>query len=107
MTVFKKDLSAARQRLLELMQRQNFCRIERLEVRQGEPVFEPPPTVIQHVRIGGDNDPKVQMHLKNYALKQAQVEMFQHLDDLGTGVVEAIEVRAGLPDHMKIKRSVA
>lgn len=107
MTVFMKDLSDGRKRLLNLMQRQNFCRIERLEVRQGEPVFDPPPLVIQHVRIMGNNDPKVQIHLKNYALKQAQVELFQHLDELGTGVVDAIEVRAGLPDHLKIKRSVA
>ncbi len=107
MAVFKKELTVGRQRLLELMQLQNFCRIERLEVRLGEPVFEPAPTVIQHVRIGGDNDPKVQVHLKNYALKQAQIELFQHLDELGTGVVDELEVRYGLPQHLKIKRPVA
>lgn len=107
MTVFKKELTVGRQRIIELMQTHNYCRIEHLEVRQGEPVFDPPPTVIQHLRIGGDNDPKVQIHLKNFALKQAHLELFQHLDTLGTGVVDAIEVRAGLPDYLKIRRSVA
>jgi hypothetical protein len=107
MAVMKTGLSVGRQRLLELMQRQNFCRIEHLKVNQGEPVFDPPPTVIQHVRIGGDNGPKVQIYLKDYALKQAQVELFEHLDAFGTGVVDELEVRYGLPQHLKIRRSAA
>jgi hypothetical protein len=39
--VTKAALSPARRRLVELMQEINYGRIERLEVRDGEPVFDP------------------------------------------------------------------
>jgi len=42
--VIKAALSPARRRLVELMQEINYGRIERLEVRDGEPVFDPPRT---------------------------------------------------------------
>lgn len=103
----KSCLSPAKKRLLELMQQMNFCRIQRLEVKAGEPVFNPPPTVIQDLRIGGNNDPRVEVHLRDYTLKQAHLELFQHLDELRDGVVDEIEIRYGLPQQMKIKRSVA
>lgn len=103
----KHDLTPARRRLLELMQKHNFCKMERLEIRNGEPVFDPPPTIIQHLRIGGDNEPRIQVHLKNFQLKQAHLELFQHLDDLRDGIVDELEVRFGLPQHLKIKRTVA
>ena len=107
MALMKSDLSPARQRLLQLMQKQNFCRIENLHIHNGEPVFDPPPMVLQYLRIGGDNEPNIHIHQKNYVLKQAQVELFQHLDELWDGVVDEIEVRHGLPQHLRIKRAVS
>jgi hypothetical protein len=45
--VTKATLTPARKRLLELMQEINYGRIEKLHVRDGEPVFDPPPTVLR------------------------------------------------------------
>ena len=53
----KAGLSATRRKLLERMQRTNFGRLE-LRIQGGEPVFEPPPRVIQDVKLGGgENGP--------------------------------------------------
>ena len=43
----KEALSPARKRLIELMQEINYGRIEELQIRDGEPVFNPPPTVLR------------------------------------------------------------
>jgi hypothetical protein len=43
--VTKAALTPARKRLIELMQEINYGRIESLMVRNGEPVFDPPPMV--------------------------------------------------------------
>jgi len=55
--VTKAALSPARRRLVELMQEINYGRIERLEVRDGEPVFDPPPIVLRLFLFGKDNGP--------------------------------------------------
>jgi hypothetical protein len=54
----KSSLSDPQRRLVELMQRLNFGRIEDLIIRGGEPVFDPAPKVIQKVKIGGENGPR-------------------------------------------------
>ena len=54
----KKTLSPARRQLLELMQRYNFCRIENLQVRAGEPVFDPSPRITQEIKIGAEYGPR-------------------------------------------------
>ena len=43
---FKTALTPARRRLVEAMQEINYGRIDRFEVRAGEPVFDPPPRVV-------------------------------------------------------------
>jgi hypothetical protein len=102
----KSQLSPNRQRLLAVMQQHNFCKILQLHVSDGEPVFDPDPTVIQDLKIGGNNDPRIEIHLRDYVLKQAHVELFQHLDELRDGIVDELEVRYGLPQQLKIKRTV-
>lgn len=107
MVMTKRQLSSPRQHLLELMQKMNFCRIQGLEIRQGEPVLSPAPVVIQDLKIGGNNDPRVEIHLRDYALKQAHLELFQHFDEIKDGVIDELEVRHGLPQMVRIKRAVA
>ncbi|MFT3883594.1 MAG: hypothetical protein QM703_28595 [Gemmatales bacterium] len=107
MTLQKKQLSGPRQRFLELMQLMPFCRIQRLELHDGQPVFEPPPTVVQDLKIGGNNDPRVEIHLRNYTLKQAHLELFQHFDEIKDGMIDELEVRFGLPQMLRLKRTVA
>ena len=66
----KSSLSGSHRRLVELMQRLNFGRIEDLIVRDGEPVFDPAPKVIQKVKIGGENGPRPELSCEDFLLKK-------------------------------------
>lgn len=103
----KQDLSPARQQLIEMMQRLNFGRIEHLEVRHGEPVVQPAPFATQSIKIGAESGPAVQIHLKNFQLRDSHLHLLQHLDAIGNGVIDELEVRHGIPQQLKIKRSLA
>ncbi len=77
-TKTKTSLTALRRRLLETMQQLNFGRIE-LEIRNGEPAFQPSPRLIQDIKIGsGENGPRAELASEDFALKSQVVEMFDH-----------------------------
>ena len=59
----KSSLTPPQARLVDLMQRLNFGRIEDLHVLNGEPLFDPPPRVFRDVRPGRDNGPRPQDEL--------------------------------------------
>ena len=98
----KSELSAGRRRLVELMQRVNFGRIERLLVRRGEPVFDPPPHVVREIKFGGENGPRPEACREDFLLKGQVRELFAQLDALGDGVVAVIEIKHGLPFKMEV-----
>jgi hypothetical protein len=85
----KDSLSAARRRLVELMQRLNFGRIEGLAVADGDPVLDPPPHVVAEIKFGGENGP---------------LDLFEHMERLGIGKIEVLEVKHGLPFRMLVAR---
>jgi hypothetical protein len=98
----KKSLSASRTQLLELMQKYNFCRIENLQVRGGEPVFDPPPRVAQDIKIGAENGPRPEIDKGDFLLRASVIELFEHLHRIGDGRIAVIEVRYGLPFRLTI-----
>lgn len=93
-------LSEPRRRLVRLMQRLLFGRIEDLLVRRGEPVFDPPPTTIREHKFGGENGPHPKVRADNFLLKDQVVDLFRQLDALGDGVIAVLEVKHGLPFRM-------
>lgn len=99
----KTSLSAPRRRLLETMQRLNFGRIEDLEIRNGEPMFNPAPRVVQDIKLGGENGPRPELGTADFALKSQVAEFFEYLSRLGDGSVEIIEVKHGLPFKLVIE----
>ena len=99
----RRTLSPARRRLLALMQGINFGRIERLVVRDGEPVFDPAPRVVREIKFGGENGPRPEVKAQDFVLKAQTVELFTSLGRLGDGTVECIEVQHGLPFRMKVE----
>lgn len=101
----KSSLSAPRKRLLESMQRLNFGRIEGLEIRNGEPVFQPAPRVIQDIKIGGENGPRPELTNDDFTLKSAVIELFDHLSRIGDGTLESIEVKYGMPFRLVVERT--
>ena len=51
----KSSLLPSQRRLLEVMQKLNFGRLENLWVRAGEQVFNPAPRIVRKLKIGGEN----------------------------------------------------
>src|SRR5690242_16219301 len=77
-TITKAALSPSRKRLVQMMQHLNYGRIEDLSIRGGEPIFDPPPRVIRHIKLGADNAPRPELAHADFALKSQIVELFDH-----------------------------
>jgi len=99
----KSSLSEPKRRLVELMQRLNFGRIEGLQVRAGEPVFAPAPRVIRKLKIGGENGPRPEVDYHDFWLKHQTIELLEAIASVGEGQVLAIEVKHGLPFSVEIE----
>lgn len=101
-THVKSQLSDPRRRLIESMQELGFGRVERLPVRAGEPVLDPPPTIVREVKFGSENGPRHERSLPDFTLKTQIIELFDELDRLGDGVIEVLTVKHGLPFNMHV-----
>ncbi len=101
----KSDLSPERRQLLEQMSSLNFGRIEKLQIRRGQPIFNPPPRVVRELKLGGENNsPRPELNCPDFSLKEQVIELFTHLSELGDGVIEVLEVKHGLPfkfEHLR------
>jgi hypothetical protein len=102
----KASLSLPRRRLLEAMQRLNFGRIEGLAILGGEPVFRPAPRIIQDIKIGGENGPRPELTIEDFALKSSVIELFDHLSRIGDGTLESLEVKYGMPFKLAVEQEV-
>ena len=80
------DLTPAQKRLVRLLQRLNFGRLENLVVVGGEPVFRPPPRTVHAIKIGGTNGPRAEAAIEDFPLTAPVQEMLQRIDELGNGV---------------------
>jgi hypothetical protein len=98
----KSSLSPARQRLVEMMQETNFGSFERLEVRGGEPVLEPPPKIRRRVAFGRMNAPNPARAKDDFVLKQPVRELFALFDEERELVIEDLVLQHGLPVRMTV-----
>ncbi len=101
--VTKSNLSFPRARLIESMQHLGFGTIEDLVIRDGEPVLDPPPRMIRHVKFKGENGPRPETDLDDFVLKKRVLDFLDHLDAIGNGVIRSLEVKYGLPFTMEIE----
>ena len=100
------QLSAPRQALVRLLQSVNFGFISDLEIRGGEPVFSPAPTVIVEVKLEAENDPREESNSLDFELRAELVRLMQQLDLLQNGDVDRIDVRFGVPRRALIERPI-
>ncbi len=100
-----RQLTAPRQTLVRLFQSINYGQVEDLEVRSGEPVFSPAPRVLIDVRLTGDEAPRPEHELGDFALREEITRLIDRLAELGDGSVTVIEIRAGVPRRMVIEAS--
>lgn len=101
--VNKSDLPPAGVWLVVLMQDVNHGHIEGLTVRDGLPVRDPPPRVVRAVKFGGENEPRPEAAKVDFALKAQVRDLFAHMEAMGNGVVQCIEVKHGLPFKMTVE----
>ena len=102
----KSSLSSPQQRLLETLQRTNYGRVEALRVSEGEPVFTPPPRIVKDVKLGSaDTGARPELESGDFALKREHIELFDQLRRFGSGTVECIEVKGGLPFRLMIEQT--
>lgn len=97
------QLSAPQQRLVRLMQRVNFGRLENLVIRGGQPDFDPPPRVVCEIKFAGENGPRPEEQATDFTLKEQLIDLLAHLDQLKNASVEVLTVKHGLPFSMNVE----
>ena len=96
-------LSAPRQALIRLCQAINYGQIHHLEVRDGDPVLSPPPLVLIDVKLDADEVARAEVDLPDFELCNEVCRLIDQLQELTTGIIERIEVRAGIPRRIVFK----
>ena len=97
-----RDLLPSEVTFLAAMQQLGFGRFEYLQIRGGELVLNPWPTVIRDIKFatppstGKTAEP-------NSELRGQIVEFFTYVRDVDAGEIREIEVRHGLPFSMEIE----
>jgi len=91
------DLSPPRQALVRLCQWLNFGQIQRMQVRDGNPVFAPVPFVRVDKNLNADVGARPEFHLEDFELRNEVRRLMDTIDELKNGVIERIDVRAGVP----------
>jgi len=99
----KSSLPESHRRLVERMQQINFGRIENLVVKGGRPVLSPSPRIIREVKFGGENGPRPEASIGDFALKAQVVELLRYMDELQNGVIGVLEIKHGLPFRMAVE----
>ena len=100
--ITKSSLTPALARLIELLQALNFGRVEALTIRGGQPVFDPPPHIVQKIKMGADNGPRPEIGYADFRLKDGIIELLEIIARLQDGEIRTIEVRCGLPISAEI-----
>jgi len=94
----KADLTPHQYHLVDEMQRIRFGYIERLVIRDGQPVFVPGVTrTVRTILIERTNDPHPAAGDADTVLKAKVVKLLRHLEHVGDGLVRVLQINDGLP----------
>lgn len=102
----KSGLSPARRQLVEMLQRVNFGRLENLAFRKGEPQFSPLPGIVRELKFAADPRNQGDYPRGDFELKEQLLELFAFMDAEGSGVIESLEIKHGLPFRMIVREAV-
>lgn len=97
------QLSPSLQKLVRLCQDINFGAIHRLRVENGQPTLDPPPEVSVDLKLDRDLATRPEVTLTDFELCAELRRLLRHIQDLGTGVFERIEVQAGIPRRVLVQ----
>src|ERR1700733_3387816 len=91
------ELSGARQTLVRLCQTINHGSIENLAFTHSEPIFDPRPVTMKHVKLDSDDKPRPEIALADFILSDEIIRLVKLLDELRCGILRHVEVRGGIP----------
>jgi hypothetical protein len=97
------EFSGLHQLFIRRCQAIGFGKITGLRVRDGAPIFDDSTEVFEDLKLDVDDAPRPELEMVDFVLSAEAVRFFQKLKALSNGVVEQIEVRAGIPRRMVCK----
>jgi len=100
------ELSPERQKLIRLCQSTNFGSIRGLEIRQGQPILDPPPVVLIDLKLDGEDPPRPEINLGNFGLSREVVRLMDRLNELVNTTIDTLEVRAGIPRRVVFRSEI-
>ncbi len=92
---------------MRLCQSIDYGQILNLEVREREPQFSPAPTVLLDIKLDAARVGRPESELLDFALCDEVCRLLDRIDELQTGQVQRIEVRAGIPRRVLIEAKLA
>ena len=101
-TMTKAVLTPARRHLVEMMQEINYGRLEGLQVRDGDPLIDPPPTATRSFLFGRTNGPNRSREKKDFSLKKALADLFEIFDREQSLSIQELIIEDGLPIRMTV-----
>jgi len=100
----KRELSKAKQWLIEQCQQINFGRIT-IRVQSGEPDLSQSYSTLRTVKLsGGENGPRPELAQANFPLCREQVGMLAQLAGLDDQASVTIEIKHGLPFLLEVQQ---
>src|SRR4051794_22916674 len=91
------QLSLPRQALVRLCQQMNFGQIQNLRVKDGEPVFDQRHAVLIDEKLDSIEAPRPEADVTDFVVAAELFRLFARFDAMNTGMIERLEVRAGVP----------
>ncbi len=97
------ELSPPRQKLVRMCQTVNYGQIQGVVVRDGDPIFELAPVVVIDAKLYRDDGPRPELGLADFELRDDVRRLMARLDQVRNGMIQIIEVRAGLPRRVVLE----
>jgi hypothetical protein len=101
------ELSVPLQVLVRLCQSLDYGQVLGLDIRDGEPIFNPPPTLVLDIRLDTDQGGRSELELSDFTLCDEVTRLIDRLEAIQTARIQRIEVRAGIPRRALIEAKLA
>ena len=100
------ELSVQQRKVLTLMQKVNYGRINNLAVVDGELVLSPEATIERDVKFDMSAEHS-KTEREDFVLKKKVSDFFEETAKIGDGFIRKIEIRGGLPILIQIEEKIA
>jgi hypothetical protein len=99
-------LSIARRRLVNNIRLRRFGYFERLSVKDGEPVWDPPPEITSHIKFGSPTR-SLPVHEPDGCTLAAPFSwLFDEFDRRKNFTIKCLQFQNGIPFDMKVKETL-